>query len=400
MPRPRGTGRNLLDAYRRITTLRPRWEFVLYHQRRYAEKSHDGAPPSALQGAAELLATPGVKTRRIDIPGDRMDLWFQLRLPLAAWSDRVDLLHLPANAAPLFCPVPYVVTIHDLLPMMDVGGITPSDRRSFLRGVQRAVRGATHIITPSAATRDLLCGKFGLSLEQITVVPWAADEGIAAALECGTAMSSETARSKYGLAKAWLLNFSGSSPRKNARGLIEAYAHVSSDVRAGIQLVLIGCEPHSYRMELEEYARQNAVVDDCRFLGFVPHGDLVGLLRGARGMIMPSLCEGFGLPILDAFACGTPVLTSQISSMPEVAGPAAVYCDPRRSLSISEGIMRLLDTLHTEHLVQAGYQRLEQFTWEQTARRMCDVYQRCLKLHRRLVRNRTVELPCRTRVVE
>ncbi len=400
MPRPRGTGRNLLDAYRRIPALKPHWEFVLYHQRQHAMKSRAGEQPSMLEGTAELLATPRVKTRRIEIPGDRLDLWFQLRLPLAAWLDRVDLLHLPANAAPLCCPVPYVVTIHDLLPLLDVGGVSTADRQSFLRGVQRAVRGAAHVISPSEATRDELCGRFGFSREQITVVPWAADREIAASLAGEGATSTEQTRAKYGLNESWLLNFSGASLRKNARGLIEAYARLSLELRAGIQLVLVGCEPHSYRVELEELTRQHGVEGECRFLGFVPHGDLVGLLRGARGMVMPSLCEGFGLPILDAFACGTPVLTSRISSMPEVAGAAAVYCDPRSSLSIAEGIERLLNPRHAENLIQAGYQRLEQFTWEQTARRMGEVYQRCLARGRRRVRNQSVKMSGRARAVE
>ncbi len=377
MPRPRGTGRNLLDAYRLIPSTRPGWHFTLYHQRNVACEA--------------LRGLPNVRTRRIDIPGDRFDLWFQVRLPAAAWRDGVDLLHLPANAAPLRSPVPIVVTVHDLVPLTDAGGCDEAQRRTFRRGIQRAVRGAAHIISPSNATRDELCAAFAVEPEQVTVIPWAPDRGITDAVGEAAGMQPapargelrsriERVRSDYGLDGDWLLNFSGSSPRKNAHGLLDAYARLSPTVRSAVQLVLVGCEPASFRAELEERARRLGIRGKCRLLGFVPHEDLLGLLCGARGLLMPSLCEGFGLPILDALACGTPVLTSNLSSMPEVAGQAAVYCDPRSPASIAEGIVRLLDPAHTERLKQAGYERLREFTWERTARLMCEVYEHCVSL--------------------
>lgn len=373
MPRPRGTGRNLLDAYRLIPPTRPDWQFTLYHQRNAACEAVHGLP--------------NVRTRRIDIPGDRLDLWLQVRLPAAAWHDRIDLLHLPANAAPRCSPVPIVVTVHDLVPLTDAGGCDQAQRRRFRRGVQRAVRGATHIISPSIATRDELCATFAVEPERVTVIPWAPDRGITEAIGEIAGIQPprgelqdriERVRADYGLDGDWLLNFSGSSPRKNAHGLLDAYARVPPAVRRAVQLVLVGCEPASFRTELEERARRLEIRSRCRLLGFVPHEDLPGLLCAARGLLMPSLCEGFGLPILDAFACGTPVLTSNLSSMPEVAGDAAVYCDPRSPANIAEGIARLLDPAHAQRLRQAGRERLREFTWERTARLMCEVYEHCV----------------------
>ena len=375
MPRPRGTGRNLLDAYRLIPSLRPAWHFTLYHQRDVAGET--------------LRGLPNVRTRRIDIPGDRLDLWFQVRLPAAAWRDGVDLLHLPANAAPRRSPVPFVATVHDLVPLTDAGGCSEAQRQVFRRGVERAVRGAVHIISPSNATRHELCATFDVDPERVTVIPWAPDRGIADAVDEAVVARSgagraelqsriERVRADYGLVGDWLLNFSGSSPRKNAHGLLDGYARLSPTVRAAVQLVLVGCEPASFRAELEECARRLGIHASCRLLGFVPHEDLPWLLCGACGLVMPSLCEGFGLPILDAFVCGTPVLTSNLSSMPEVAGRAAVYCDPRRPMSIAEGIVKLLDPAQAERLRQAGYERLREFTWERTARLMCGVYERCV----------------------
>lgn len=367
MPHPRGTGRNLLDAYRLIPAMRPDWQFVLYHQR-------DGA-------CDDLTGLPNVRTRRIDIPGDRFDLWLQVRLPAAAWRNGVDLLHLPANAAPKCSPVPVVVTVHDLAPLRHTGGGTDAERRAFRRGVLRAVSTAAHIISPSTATRDELCAEFNVDAERISVIPWAPDQGILRAVKHASDTERQhqidRVRASYGLADAYLLNFSGSSPRKNARGLLDAYARLSASVRAATQLVIVGCEPASFRADLEERIQDSGLQHDCRLLGFVPHEDLPWLLCGARGLVMPSLCEGFGLPILDAFACGTPVLTSNLSSMPEIAEQAAVYCDPRDPNSIADGIVRLLDPTIGEKLRQAGYERSQEFSWERTARLMCDVYEHC-----------------------
>ncbi|MEW6252647.1 MAG: glycosyltransferase, partial [Planctomycetota bacterium] len=113
-------------------------------------------------------------------------------------------------------------------------------------------------------------------------------------------------------------------------------------------------------------------------LGFVPHADLPGLLANSCGLLMPSRCEGFGLPMLDAFAAGVPVLTSACSSMPEVAGDAAVYCDPEDPESIAAGIGQLLEPERAAALVERGRARLSLFTWERTAEAMCAVYERAV----------------------
>jgi len=363
--RPRGTGRNLTDAYRLIPQLRPDWEFVLYHR----------------QGAAVALdgvTAPHVRTRPVHMPGDRWDAWFQLGLPLAAWRDGVDVLHLPANAAPAWCPVPCVTTIHDLVPLRVADEAAPAVRRGCERGVRRAVRRSRRLICPSAVTRDELVTTFGADAQRVTVVPWAADRALLTALadEAGLARDVARVRAAYGLTRPWLLNFSGRSRRKNAAGVVAAVAALPAAVRREICVLLVGCEPDEYRATLAEQAAAAGVADAVRVSGFVPHGDLPGLLAGARGLLMPSLCEGFGLPILDAFAAGVPVLTAALSSMPEVAGEAAEYCDPHAPASIAAGIARLLEPRRADDLRARGRARLARFTWERTAQLMVEVYAR------------------------
>jgi glycosyltransferase involved in cell wall biosynthesis len=377
-PKPRGTGRNLADAYRLIPALRPDWEFILYHQRDARNCPLLRRPPNAPHVQTGLCSHPNVHTRRIDIPGDRFNLWFQVRLPLAAWRDRVDLLHFPANAAPAWCPVPYLVTVHDLTPLRVAGQTTRWARQAFRRGLERALHGAVHVITPSNTTRDELHEEFGLPRERATVIPWAPDQNVAARIGNDEMQAAiRRVRARYQLDKAWLLNFSGSSRRKNAAGIIQAIARLSPAIRNGTQVVLIGCEPPSSRAELEAQAERLGLSPCFRFLGFVPHGDLAALLGGARGLVMPSLAEGFGLPILDAFASGVPVLTSNLSSMPEVAGDAAVYCDPHDPASIAQGIRQLLDDAVADRLVARGAARVRAFTWERTTAAMCAAYERC-----------------------
>ena len=415
-PQPRGTGRNLADAYRLLPALRPEWEFVLYHQNPDASARAASAPPAAAvhedpsgdgtQGAMPALQAgmrgvegapdaspppdsnaslhggtpPNVRPRYIDIPGDRFGCWLNLRLPWAAWRDGVDLLHLPANAAPLWSPVPYVATIHDLAPLRVPSEYTAAQARRFRGNVRRAARHAVHLIVPSAATRDELCDEFRVDPGRITVVPWAADETIAAAVRspADRAAAISRVRSVHRLPQTWMLNFSGPSRRKNATGLISALAQLPGSVRSQTCVVLVGCEPSGFRAELLTLAHRLRVGAQVRLLGFVPHGDLPGLIAGARAVLLPSLCEGFGLPILDAFACGVPVLTSALSSMPEVAGAAAIYCDPRAPSSIADGLRSLLDDHVAARLSRAGTERVRRFTWLRTARLMAGVYARCL----------------------
>jgi glycosyltransferase involved in cell wall biosynthesis len=368
-PRPRGTGRNLFDAYQLIPALRPGWRFTLYHQR---PASH--CPLVAGNGKAARWPV-NVRLRRIEMPGDRFAAWFHLRLPLAAWRDRLDLLHLPANAAPAWCPVPMVVTIHDLIPLKLPDELPPRERRRFRRGILRAVRAASHIITPSRATRDDLCSEFNVPQERISVVPWAPDRLVTDASPSPDDLVQ--LRQRYGLNRPWVLNFSGAGRRKNACGILAALALLPEALRRRFLWVLVGVG-RQQRVELLSQAVRLGVAADCRLLDFVPHQDVPGLLSGAVALLIPSLYEGFGLPVLDAFACGIPVLAGQFGSLPEVAGDAALYCDPRYPESIAAGIAQLLEPQVSRVLADRGRQRVRSFTWQRTAEAMCAAYERCL----------------------
>ena len=170
-------------------------------------------------------------------------------------------------------------------------------------------------------------------------------------------------KKKYQIQGDYLVSV-GVTELKNTKRIIEAF-HLSSAGKE-LKLLLVG-RPTGIQIEPER---------NLRILGYVPQNDLKALLTGSRGLVFASLYEGYGIPILDAFNCGTPVVTSNISSMPEVAGEAAVLVDPFEPASIADGITKVL--AGPRGLVEKGFARISEFSWEKTARMTLDVYREAL----------------------
>lgn len=370
-PQARGTGRNLRDVLRRLSAASPGDTYLLYHRRERCA-AHDGDGRDWLRGE-------NVIARRIECLGDRFDAWLHVRLPLSTWLDRLDVLHAPAGAAPAWSPAPLVVTIHDLIPLGSAGDCGPRDAEQFRRVVQRTLRVATHVVTPSAFTRAELVRTFGVAGERISVVPWAPDSELTGNRAAGAPDAQARIRKQFELDRPWILNFSGRTKRKNARALVEAFAALPAKVRNEALLVLTGVEHAPTRSALLDLAQARGVASDCRILGFLSAGDAAALLNGAQGVAIPSLAEGFGLPVLDAMACGVPVLASDCTSLPEVAGDAAIYVDARSIASIRDGLIRLIGGEGREEQIGRGKARAAQFTWDKTAAALQRVYQRAAR---------------------
>ncbi len=356
----RGTGKNLIDLVRHIAALRPHWEIVLFHR-----GDEEAANPFADHA--------NVHPRSIEMPGDCWDAWQQVRLPWAAWRAGADVLHCPANTAPRFGPVKRVVTIHDLIPM---------DRRfngdgadAWAAAVTRAARKAAAILTPSAFTAGQVEQTLGVPADKITVNWWAPD---AACQRITDEAVLKDIRRKYGLGDEhrYVLAFGGADPRKNTARLLDAWAAVERPARAGWSLLVVGLGA----AELERFGRRAVAMDiagHCRLHGFADETDLPALVSGAEIMAYPSLSEGFGLPIVDAFVCGTAVLTSRTTSMPEIAGPAAELVDPELTGEIARGLTLLMtEPERRARYVAAGLERAKLFDWDTTARRAIEVFER------------------------
>jgi glycosyltransferase involved in cell wall biosynthesis len=181
----------------------------------------------------------------------------------------------------------------------------------------------------------------------------------------------QQARDRYGLAGKcpYFFGFGASDPRKNTRGLLEAWAKLPETMRSEYRLLLVGIDQAALT-EFGELKSSLGLGDSCVLAGFAAEQDVPALLSGATALCYPSLSEGFGLPILDAFTCCTPVLAADATSLPEVAGDAAVLVDPSDPGAIAAGLKRLIedDSLRVQ-LVQRGSERVRAFTWEACADR-------------------------------
>jgi len=357
-PNRRGTGKNLIDLYRHLAAMRPEWRFVMFHQRNGVDDP--------------FVGLENVEHRRIDIKGDRFDLWQQVRLPLAAALSDAHVMHCPANTAPRWAIVPVVVTIHDLIALE--GGFSTLVWRRWAGRIAAAARKARRILTPSEHTKRQIIKRFGIAADRITVNYWAPDRN------CRKVTDAEQLNhvaAKYGLqpSRPYVLAFGAADPRKNTQRLIQAWAKAPPVVRRNYVLLVVGIEGPALA-RFKQQARDLAVNDSCLLHGFALEEDLAALISGAEVLCYVSLSEGFGLPILDAFACETAVLTSNTTSMPEVAGDAALLVDPYDVDCIAASLTELLTqpALRAE-LVGRGRRRVEGFTWQACARRVCRVFE-------------------------
>ncbi len=358
----RGTGKNLIDLYQHVLAQRPHWRVIGYHR---------DDPDTGLSG------TPGYTARLIEMPGDRFDAWFKYRFPMAAWRFGADVLHCPANFCCYWNPVPTMVTIHDLI-MLD-----HDDRqaRQLIRTIRHAVKHRLTIITPSEYTRMQLISRFNADPDQIVVNYWAADTGIRHITD---PIVLRDVREKYNLPDwPFILQLGSHEPRKNSNRLLQAFGYLPDTVRENWTLLIIGVENVAFREHLAGVADRLGCADHVRVHGFADEVDMPVLFSAAEVLAYPSVSEGFGLPILDAFATHTAVLASDSTSLPEVGGEAVTYVDPMDVESIQYGLVQLMGNagLRSQQVTQ-GLERLPQYNWQATASRFIDAVIRTVSQRR------------------
>ena len=358
-PQRRGIGRSLLAMYRALAAVRPDWRITAFHQTRGA--------------IAELFSPDILAASRIDMPGDRFDAWERFRLPLAARSAGAHVLHCPANTCARWKLTPTVVTVHDLIPL-DMPKLYERDRVArFHRGVQQACRRADWLLTPSAYTRDRLVSQFGAAARRITINPWAPDPSLLPANEAPAGVLE-----RFGVRGRCVIHLGARDRRKNTLRCLEAWSVLPNALKRETTLLVVGLDDATLR-QLSGVVTQLNLDGSVRLCGFVSPQDIAALFHASEVLLYPSLAEGFGLPVLDAFATGTAVVCSGTTSLPEVAGDAAEYVDAGDAFDIAEGLRRVLDSdsLRAE-LVQRGSDRVRQYTWEKTALRFALSVERAL----------------------
>lgn len=284
------------------------------------------------------------------IPFPRM--WTHLRLSWELLTRPPEVLFVPAHVIPAVCPVPAVVTVHDL-GYRYFPDAHPLTQRLYLDLSTRfSARAAQHVLADSEATKRDLTQFYGTSPEKISVVYPGRDETL-------TRVDAAAVRAKYNLPEKYLLHVGTLQPRKNLLRLIEAVSHQP----LAISLVLAGRAGW-----LSEPIITAARAANVRWLEFVPDKDLAGLYSGAEAFVFPSLYEGFGFPVLEAMACGTPVICADTSSLPEVAGDAALRVNPLDTAALAAAIERILtDAELRAALITKGYEQVKKFSWAKAA---------------------------------
>lgn len=316
----------------------------------------------AVGDAARGIRVRPPRTREIPLPPKRPTLWWRQRVLVPACREQeVDVMHFHNSTIWLRKPVRTVVTVHHV-----TFAYAPEEEavswieRTYVRHLYRRIaRDADRVITDSPAAAADLRTLVGV---EAAVVPLAPDPA------CRPVSAERVAavRGKYGLARPYVF-FAGSlGIRKNLPRMIRAF----SRFRRTHDFAIAGGAPKAVGYRGESF--EGLPLESVRFLGFVPEEDLPALYAGAAALFYATSYEGFGMPILEAFTCGCPVVTSNRAAAPETAGGAAVLVDPDDEASMADGLARAFD--ERASLVERGIRRAAEFSWERTARETLAVY--------------------------
>ena len=301
-------------------------------------------------------------------------IWQRARLPLPVevFTGKVDLFHATDFVLPhTLESTRTLLTVHDLSFVRVPEAASPPLKAYLDAVVPRSVARADHILADSFATRDDLIELYKTPSRKITVLYSGVDQRFRRVAD-GRAL--DAIRAKYGLAGGpYILSVGTVQPRKNYSRVIRALAEVRA---SGLDLrYAIAGGKGWLEDEMQRTIAATGMDDFVRLLGYVDDEDLPALYSGSRMLLMPSLYEGFGLPVLEAMACGVPVITSNVSSLPEVAGDAAIQVDPCDTAALRDAIIAVeTEPNLREQLARKGYRRAERFTWQQSAAQLLSVY--------------------------
>jgi glycosyltransferase involved in cell wall biosynthesis len=302
-----------------------------------------------------------------------------LSFPVALFRTGVDLLHVQYTAPPM-SRVPIVVTIHDLSFEHFPQFFTPKERFFFKRTIPATARRAIKVLTVSEFSRRDLIETYGLPPDKVVVTP----NGVGSEFRpVRDDRDLEGLKKKYGIEREYLLSVGNLQPRKNLARLIKAYTRLRESVEEfRCQLVLVGRRAWLYKNIFHE-AHRSRYAGDVILTDYVPEADLPGLYSGALAFVYPSIFEGFGLPVLEAMACGAPVITSNSSSLPEVVGDAGLMVDPFDEEALEKAMLRVVEDVHLRAQLSAqSVRQAAKFSWRQTAELTLAVYQEVMASRR------------------
>jgi len=311
------------------------------------------------------------------LPRRRILPWNQISFLRRKTAEGLDILHSPVSTSPLLGGrgLKRILTVHDLAFLFSPGTAPRWSRAWWNFSWPRSLRGAAHVVTVSEQTRQDVIARYAIPREKTSVIyPYVSFKNADVPIKL-----VQAARELFGLPERYILHVGAPHKRKNLVTLIRAFALLKKDPSFDHGLVLVG--PRGWD---DAAVRREAVgaglADDVVFTGFVGDESLPAVYAGASALVFPSLYEGFGYPPLEAMACGTPVIASNVSSLPEVAGPAAVLIPPEDAEAIAGAIVRVLNSPGlADELRLAGRKRVQQFSRERMGREYIDVYEKAAR---------------------
>jgi glycosyltransferase involved in cell wall biosynthesis len=357
-PRLFGAGNYIVNLIRTLPQIDPANEYLVFVKPEQAallgERAHLQIVPVSLPTRLSRIA------------------WEQTRLPALARRYRLDLLHSPHYTMPYLLPCASVVTFHDMTFFLYPQVHKTYKRLFFKSTIRLSAKRAKAIIADSESTRQDILGILKLAPEKVTAVPLGVSD-VYQPVRSPDAL--EGVRSRYRLPPKIILCVSELQARKNLPTLIRAYGRL---VQQGLthSLVIAGRKGWLYE-ELFQAVQALNLSDRVIFTGYVTEQDLPLLYNSADVFVYPSLYEGFGLPVLEAMACGIPVVTSNVSSMPEITGDAGLLVDPYDVDAMADAIRRaVVDREFHAELECKGLERAKMFSWDRTAKETSAVYER------------------------
>jgi glycosyltransferase involved in cell wall biosynthesis len=307
----------------------------------------------------------------------------QISLPYRLVTDKVDLMHFPCATAALWSPCPFVVTIHDTIELMAVSATHAqlSAKRMLMHLYNRyaqalTVHKAAAIVTVSQNSKRDIVRLLRVPAAKVFVT-YAAPNPMFARLEDKRQLNR--IRHKYELGQDFVLGIGSADPRKNLKCLVQAYSRMPSELTARYQLAIVWTH-HQLQDDMLAFVERLGLTRRVRFLRAVSDQDLVSLYNAASLFVFPSLYEGFGLPPLEAMACGTPVVAAKNSSIPEIVGDAALLVDVDDCREVSGVMSRVLgDEALQVSLSRRGVRRAQGFSWDRCAEETANIYDMVLQ---------------------
>jgi glycosyltransferase involved in cell wall biosynthesis len=376
-----GSGQYTRQLLKRLPHVAPQHEYAVIVPHHNSFQIIDIDARLDFQSLAARIQNPESRIQN-PISNLRKTLFEQDLVPRAARAYRADVLHVPYWAPPLRSTVPLVVTIHDIIPLVLKAYRGGPLVRAYTRLVSAAARGATLILTDSDASRADIAARLGARPDRVRTIYLAADERFTDRVAPIAAERVALCRN-HALPENYVLYLGGFDARKNIEAALQTYTWAQAALGENYPLVIAGRLPDRHDAFFHDprvLAKQLAVESVVRCLGPVAEEDKVALYQQARAFLYPSIYEGFGLPALEALACGVPVIGSNAASIPEIVGAAGMLVDPHDARAMAGALIAVCtdEALHAD-LSERALKQAAKFSWEKCARETVEAYENVMR---------------------